>query len=503
MKKFISLLALATGASSLAFGQFTYPNASADAVKAFYNSVEWERAFAGYWGVNPGVEPGVPEDEDERAVLGTIRPLLAEGTDASIAQATSALDTLISQQQGEGKNTSPMLLQIAGTLNMRLAELQGNEAAAKPYMSRAEAYLRRSVSPESGFPNFLRAHKNLANLLFRADRSKEAKVHFIKAVELGDRDAVTFGLLGAIYMDEGLLVASETAIRNALMINPNIVEFKQLLGNVLMMQERFNEAKEIFTELLAKRPNEVNFWSAQANCFIALDMIDEATKNLEIIRFMGKSNSPSLMLLGDVYMNKEMIDEATQAYVDAVDLDASKNNLDRYIRSAETLNSFAAYNNAMRVLDAIEKAYTSLEDEDEIAILSLRSEINISLGKGEQAAENLENLLRRDPMNARALLSLANYYAYLEPSEDLPVEEQDLLLNRNQQRAIIYFERAQNVDKLDDQVRGFIGEAQLRVSRNELDEAAELLEEAQGLKYQESVQTYLEQIRAVLRSRRS
>jgi tetratricopeptide (TPR) repeat protein len=502
MKRITILLTLAS-VGLTATAQRAVTEVDISAAKAFYATEEWDKAFMGYYGVDPGTEPGVPDNDAEREVLGSIRTFLQTGTDADIKAAVDAIAALIRNNQSEGINTSPMMLQIAGTLEMRVAELAKDDAERERIMRRAESYLKRAVDPSTGFPNFLRAHKNLANLLFRMDRSQDAKVHFIKAIELGDRDAVTFGLLGAIFMEEGKLISAESALRNSLMINPDILEFKQLLGNTLLQQERYAEAKEIFSELLLKRPNEVNFWMAQSNCYIALEQIDEAARNLEIVRFMGASNSPSLMLLGDVYINKEMIDEATEVYIEAIKLDPKENNLPNFIRSAETLNNFASYENAMSVIGVIENSFSgNLSDEQEIDLLSLKSEINISLGKGAEAADNLESLLRKDPFNARALLSLARYYTDLEPDESLPVEEQDLQISRAQQQAIIYYERAQDLDDERSQVRAFIGEAQLRVQRDELDEAADLLQEAQSISYQENVQSYLEQIRAALKNRR-
>ena len=288
------------------------------------------------------------------------------------------------------------------------------------------------------------------------------------------------------------------------MINPNIPQFKQLLGNVLLQQERYAEAKEIFAEMLQRTPNEATFWMAQANCYIALDQIDEAARNLEIVRFMGKSNVPSLMLLGDVYMNKDMVDEATEVYLEAIGMDPSQANLGSFIGAAKTLNNYIAYEQGMSVIEKIQAAYKgSLEEEDEIELLSLSSEINISLGKGAEAAANLEALLKRDAFNGRALLSLARYYGDLDPDESVTDEiEQTRLKREYEQRAILYYERAQNLDDLMDRRRAFIGEAQLRVQRNELAMAADLLETAQGLEYHENVQAYLNQIRDALKNRR-
>jgi tetratricopeptide (TPR) repeat protein len=502
MKRIITLITLA-GATLPAFAQQQVISVDTSPAKAFYATEEWTKAFMGYYGVDSGTEPGIPEDPQEREVLALIRTLLQTGTDADVRAATQAIATLVQQQQAKGVQTSPMMLQIAGTLEMRNAEITNNEAEKARIVRRAQTYLEQAVDPNGGFPNFLRAHKNLANLLFRNDQAAAAKVHFIKAIELGDRDAVTFGLLGAIFMEEGKLISSETALRNSLMINPNILEFKQLLGNVLLQQERYGEAKEIFAELLLKRPNEVNFWMAQSNCYIALDQIDEATRNLEIVRFMGKANVPSLMLLGDVYINKEMIDEATEVYLEAIGLDPSNSNLANFIRAAETLGNFAAYAQSMAVINKIEANYQDgLSDEQEIDLLSLKSEINISLGKGAEAAQNLEALLKKDPFNARALLSLARYYTDLEADESLEAEQQVLQQKRQEQQAIIYYERAQNLDDETAQVRAYIGEAQLRVQRGELEQAADLLADAQSINYQENVQAYLDQIRAALKNQR-
>lgn len=468
----------------------------------FYQTQEWAKSLAGSYGVNPGVEPGLPDNEQEREALGKIRVFLQQGSDQDLIEALQVLDILFREQQTAGTSTSAMLYQIAGTLALRLGEVTRDEALKTRYQNQAEDFLKRAINPNTGFPNFLRAHKNLANLYFRNDRPNDALTHFVRAAELGDRDATTFGLMGAVYLEQQKFISAESALRQALMVNPNINEFKQLLGQVLLNQERYLEAKDVFSELLMVRPDEINFWMAQTNCYIGLEMIDEATTNLEIVRLMGRAEAPSLMLLGDVYINREMVIEAAEAYIDAIKKDPSDANIRNFIRGAETLNNYAAYNEAMAVLDAIEVNYTELSDEFEIDLLSLRSEVNISLGKGDQAAENLERLLRRDPFHGRALLSLARYYSELETPEGMDEDDARAQRRRHQQTAILYYERAQNLDDDRARVNAFIGEAQLRVQRDELARAADLLQEAQRIRFQDNIRAYLEQIEAALRNRR-
>jgi tetratricopeptide (TPR) repeat protein len=502
MKKLLIMLT-ATGLAGTLAAQLAPTAHTSSVVRDFYASDAWGKALAGYYGVNPGIEPGIPDNDREREVLGTIRQYLMSGSDQDVQLALTAVDNLFKDLTTRGLKPSPMLLQISGTLAMRLAETSTAQGDIDNYRRMSENFLRQAIDSNTGFPNFLRAHKNLANLLFRAERMEEARDHFVRALELGDRDAVTYGLLGAIYMEEGKLISAESALRNAMLINPNIAEFKQLLGNVLIQQERWHEAKEIFTELLMRRPNEVNYWMAQINCYIALESIDEATINLEIVRFMGKANAPALMLLGDVYINKEMLVEAAEAYLDAVKLVPSVDQVTSFIRAAETLNGFAAYAQAMSLIDAISKTYAErLTDRHVRDLLSLRSEINIATGKPEEAVENLEELLRHDPFNGRALLSLARYYADLEPEEGLPEDQETLQRRRTEQQALIYYERARHLNDDRDRQRALIGEAQLRVKRDELEQAVELLQEALALRYVENVNTYLQQVQTVLRHRR-
>ena len=176
MKRTITLITLA-GASVFVQAQQKVIEVDSAPAKAFYATQEWENAFVGYYGVNSGIEPGIPENEREREVLAQVKNFLTTGTDADLMQAAAAVDALIREQQGQGENTSPLMLQIAGTLQMRAAELAKDPAAATRANKTAETYLKRAVDPNTGFPNFLRAHKNLANLLFRNLRHPGSHLH--------------------------------------------------------------------------------------------------------------------------------------------------------------------------------------------------------------------------------------------------------------------------------------------------------------------------------------
>lgn len=504
MKRILTLITLAAAATSLQ-AQPQGITVNSNPMRSFLASEEWRQSFMGSLGVDAGVEPGIPTDTEERAALAQVRDLLTNGTDADLKAAIVVLETLIRAHQTKGTPTSPMILQIAGALEIRNSEITKDPVEMEQIMRRAEAYLLRAVDPNTGFPSYLSAHSHLGFLYFRMNEMEKAKKHFVRALNLGAIDFRIYGFLGNIHFMSGQPIAAEAALQKSLMLNPDIVQFRELLGNVLTQQERYQEAKELFGELILQHPNKAEYWLHQVNCFLPLEMADEAAYNLEMVRMMGASSVDTLLLLGDIYLFKGMLLEGTQAYLDSLKMDASDRNLNKFVASAERLNSQIAYELSMQVIESIYNAYQGrIPDETQISLLSLSSEINIALGKGAEAAVNLEELLRRDPFNARALLALGDYYSSYRPEGDADSEEGKLEISRAQQRAMIYFERAQQLDDTRAQVRAYIGEAQLRVRRSELQQAVDLLEEAQGIQYQDSVQAYLNQVRNFMQnSRRS
>jgi tetratricopeptide (TPR) repeat protein len=472
-------------------------------IMAVFRSPAWERSFVGGFGVDPGVEPEIDrQDQALMTALGEIRPLIQSGGDSDLRQVVTILEGYVRARRAANQPPSATALQIAGTVSMRLAETVSDPGERRTRQSQAVDFLRQATE---AFPNFLRAHKNLANILFRMEnRRDDAKRHFIRAIELGDMDAFTFGLLGFIYFEEGKLVSAEAALRQSLMINPATFEFRQVLAQVLFNQQRFFEAEAMITELLFERPNSAELWNLQSNAFIATDRIEEAARNLEMVRMMGVADSASLRLLGDVYMNKNMVDEAAEAYVEAIrgatDLTAFRD----FASSVRTLINFQAYDQATAVISAISDRFGDrLSDAQEVELLTFTSQVNLATGREAEARENLERIIRRDPFNASALITLANYYANAPIDRDLPSDQRDRIRRENDQRAILYFERAQDVDNVDFQVRAFIDHARLRVRRQELDEAQNLLESAQGLRPQSFIAEYLNQIRAANRARRA
>src|SRR5210317_528573 len=111
----ITLAATALGVHAQNTSVKSVIDVDSSVARAFYATDEWEKAFMGYYGVETGLEPGIPEDEAERAALGQVRDFLKTGNEeGDVRAALGAISTLMQTQQAAGLSTSPMLLQIAG-----------------------------------------------------------------------------------------------------------------------------------------------------------------------------------------------------------------------------------------------------------------------------------------------------------------------------------------------------------------------------------------------------
>lgn len=468
-------------------------------VQSIYDSPRWQRAFAGYYGIDTEIAPQ-PETTDIQQIQAVAELIQNEATMEAAVETLAQYRTEI----GEG-NYSAIIDQIIGSVYYQLGGLSENEANRERYYQLAETNLRKAIER---FPNYRQAHKNLANLLFQQDKPDEALPHFIKALTLGDRDPLTYGFLAAIYYQNQQFSAAETAARNSIMLNPDIPDFRRILGLTLFQQERYAEARAVFEELLQERPSDAFYWQMIANTLINTNQIDEAAQMLEIVRFMDKADAQTLLLLGDVYMNKNMIADAAAAYTDALaktrQSEAPLPDVSTYIRPVETLNNYQAYDLAMALLDQVEAVYGGeLSQQQRIDILALRSEINLSGGNIEEAAQNLRDILQSDPMNGRALLSLADHYATQPAPEGATDAERRQFEAENVQRALDLYNRAQELrytgDPSDLEIArsAYIGEGQLLTRQRRLDEALEALRQAQAIKEEARIADYIQMIESV------
>ena len=334
------------------------------------------------------------------------------------------------------------------------------------------------------FPDYRRAQKNLAFALVRDGKYAEAIKPLTRTIALGGADGKVFGLLGFAFLSQGRNVSAEGAYRQALVYEPDNLDFKLGLVKSSIGAANYDYALSLLDELIGEYPDRDTFWTLQANLYIQKEQPAKAAISLEMVRRLGKATAPSLYLLGDLYMTQESRDLALGAYLEALEKDNGQNP-SKALRPAQILVSRGAWDEARQLFAKIRAANTSLSAPDELKLLKLESKVAMSTGAGDKAIETLEQIIQKDPLDAEALLLAGDYYAR----------------NGQKEKAEFRYETAAGISGYE--ADAYVKHAQLLVQTQKYAQAAELLKKAQKVKPRDNVQRYLEKVEQLSRTAHS
>jgi len=349
----------------------------------------------------------------------------------------------------------------------------GNAYYAVGQNDKAEADYKVAVHR---FPSFLRAWVNLGILYYSTGRFGEAVPCFSKAVVLGDRDSSTFGLLGFCLQKEGDLVSAEMAYMQALGGDPANVDWKEGLLEICIEGRQFTRAESLVKNLIKERPTDTRYWLTDANILLSEGRKVDATVLLATAAGLNIAHSEELNLLGDLYAEQGLVPEAGEIYhrllATSPELGGQK-----LVRYAHVLISAGRLEDAEAVLGKADPDPTAPQAID---FRQARADLLAAEGKWPEARRQIDDLLKIDPLNGRALLSLGRAYA----------AEDDVA------RATLAFESAL-------QVKASTYEASLELANIELRarhyaKTVEYLEKALSIEKSDAVEDYLARVRTLV-----
>jgi tetratricopeptide (TPR) repeat protein len=349
----------------------------------------------------------------------------------------------------------------------------GNAYYAAGEIDKAESNYKASLNR---FPTFLRAWVNLGILYYAGQRYPEAAPCFSKAVSLGDRDASTFGLLGYSLQQTGDLVSAEMAYMQALSSDPSNSDWKEGLLGICIDGKQYARAESLVKNLIRERPSEGRYWLAYANILIAEGKKVEATVVLETCVGSGVAGTTEEALLGDLYAEQGLAREAAGTY--AKILPASTE------LGQKKLLSYARVLIAGGKLDEAKATLASLSPrDDEPAYVELHQE-QADLLAGEKdwsgARRELDLVLKKEPLNGRALVSQGRAYA---GEDDIP-------------RATLSFETAYTVAASTYVASLELANIELR--NKHYAKTIEYLQKALSLERSDAIQDFLARVRTLV-----
>jgi tetratricopeptide (TPR) repeat protein len=303
-------------------------------------------------------------------------------------------------------------------------------------------------------------------------------------IELGGGDSLSYGLLGQAYAAQEDFLSAESAYRQALLLQPDSLDWKMGLVRSLFRQQKLAEAVTLCAELIEQYPDRADLWQLQASAYLGLKEPLKAAQNYEMLSRLGHADAEMLYTLGDIYVNESFLDLAARAYLRALEQEG-ETDAGRGLRSAEILSARGATEAAMRILARIQERFgESLPDDLKSRRLKLQARIAATSGSGEESARILEEILALNPLDGEALMLLA----------------QQCAKTGNVEKAAFYLERAEGLEVFEADAR--VRHAQLLVRQSKFTEALPLLKRAQEIKPREDVASYLEQVERAARSQR-
>jgi tetratricopeptide (TPR) repeat protein len=349
----------------------------------------------------------------------------------------------------------------------------GNAYYAAGQTEKSEEKYRSAVKR---YPSFLRAWVNLGVLYFATEKYRDAVPCFSKAITLGDRDSSTFGMLGYSLEKEGNIVSAEMAYMQALSGDPGSADWKEGLLRICIEGKQFPRAESLVKNIIRDRPSETQFWLIYANILLSEGRKLDATVLLETGAGMGVANTEELSLLGDLYADQDLVPEAAGAYrkVLAASPELGEPKL---LHFARVLTEDGKLQEAQEVLEGLKP---KVSPAGQVEFLQATSDLLSAQKHWPEARHELEELLKLEPLNGRALLSIGRTYT---AEEDIP-------------RATFAFEAAA-------QVPGTAYSANLELANIEIknrhySRSVDYLEKALSIQKTEAVEDFLARVKTLV-----
>ena len=464
MKNWIQIksLLLAAVGLSVALPSWAKPFALSENTWSNPEFVNW---FTGTYAFNGQINPQI--NREEQTLFQEIAPLMQSSPQRAISAIRSYIEGIEASAEEDDRSYSPALDYTIGSLYLQAGDVPS-----------AVSNYRRAIER---FPTFQRAYQNLGLTYVQAGDFAEAIPLLTKAIELGATGGTVWGLLGFAYLNTERPTQALTSYEQALLFQPDSRDWRLGKLNALLDSGQRDVAIALINEMLAEDVSDTTLWLQQANAFLGEGKTLDAAANLEWVARSGGASGQSLVLLGDIYLNEGLSGLALAAYEAAID--DGKVGADRLLRVVDGLTARGATGEAETFLGSLKTNLSStLTPDQELRVLNLEAQLALLDGREDEAAEILEGVIGRDPMNGSALLSLGDYYKE----------------NGELERAVMQYERATKVEAV--KTRALLALGRLHVGQRDYRAALVYLREANRIEPRGYVADYIAQLERAVRS---
>ncbi|MEM6911964.1 MAG: tetratricopeptide repeat protein [Verrucomicrobiota bacterium] len=357
----------------------------------FWQSDEFLAAFAGSYRVNAAIEPIVTDET--HALLLSLQEPLKKG------QRKTALSRL---QASPLTSKSAPLLFNQGNLQFELGQL---DEAAESF--RAALALT---------PDFRRAHRNLGILHFRQEKPEEALTHLTRAIQLGDNEALTWGLLGHIRQNQGQERAALDAYRLARLLEPENPQWISGLAQALAANDQLPSALRTADEWVASDPESPLAYFTRSLLHQQAGDYPAAAADLVWLRETEELSAPQHLDLALLLLRLDLAEEARTAFQQAFE-DETPPRPERALQALTTTHRLQAHALLPELMQRFDDAYSDLAPDLASARQRLETLHLAATGQNQLALPRLETLVAENPGDGEALLALARLLQTSQPGQ--------------------------------------------------------------------------------------
>lgn len=340
----------------------------------------------------------------------------------------------------------------------------------------AETQFRAAVQKH---PTFRRAWNGIGLVRYHEGDYEEAAKALTRCVMYGANDAMTFGILGYCHLRLGRYRSAETAYNYAVLFDPDQTDWAEGLAQVYAETGRHPESIAVLDGLIRSRPDNTEFWLLKANSWLALDEPLKSARCIEIARRVGEVDVKSLYLLGNIYLDQGIFDQAREVFIAAASIDEELDALEA-LRAVRYLVSKDQTEFARDLFSQIPEESDSWSSRDKTLYRFLKGEFAFAEGSYEESEAAYLRGLEFDPFNGYTLLKLA----------DLKMRQGDL------EQAIVYFDRA----TLDDESKymALVSKSMALIDNKQFRYALKTIEQALEENREERLTRLYAQVRRVV-----
>lgn len=416
--------------------------------KDYWKDEAFLKSFNGSYRINARIEPAVTTSE--RGLLVSIQQLMAGG---------KRKEALAKLKASPLMKSSAAIAFNAGNIEFELGNLK---EAAGHYQAALKI-----------FPSFRRAHRNMGFVYARQDDWDKALVSLSEAIRLGDQDGATYGQLAYGRMNKEQYASALQAFRLAQITQPESVDWKAGVAQCLQHLQRNEEALALLDEVIVARPKEISYYLLQASIQLAMDRIDDAVANLDLVRRMGVLDAENHLLLANLHLRSGSNRLARPVLMHAIAME-KKPPLVAVLNALEFIAQTRDWSLARDFAAAVEEAF---KDAPKGKLEQKKRRLNALIaiesgGNPEEGAKVLEALIKQDPLDAESLILLGRYRVGKKRYEE----------------AEMLFQQAQRVE--GHEYNTSIELAKLYVATGRYHDALKQLDQALKIRSSESIQDY-------------